>query len=61
LPPDYISSSIERKTSYVLEYILQNQSPGDGMVDIEDLKSSADYTACGFESRPGHMNIKIPT
>src|SRR5215472_17133900 len=28
--------------------------PGGGMADAEDLKSSGDFSSCGFDSHPGH-------
>src|ERR1700732_2955286 len=30
------------------------QRPGGGMADAEDLKSSGDFSSCGFDSHPGH-------
>ena len=29
--------------------------PGGGMADAEDLKSSGDFSSCGFDSHPGHQ------
>ena len=29
-------------------------APGGGMADAEDLKSSGDFSSCGFDSHPGH-------
>ena len=29
--------------------------PGGGMADAEDLKSSGDFSSCGFDSHPGHF------
>src|SRR6184192_4719500 len=38
--------------------------PGGGMADAEDLKSSGDFSSCGFDSHPGHQsassNIETP-
>jgi hypothetical protein len=31
--------------------------PGGGMADAEDLKSSGDFSSCGFDSHPGHQNF----
>ena len=33
------------------------QSPGGGMADAEDLKSSGDFSSCGFDSHPGHQTF----
>jgi hypothetical protein len=33
---------------------LHCQRPGGGMADAEDLKSSGDFSSCGFDSHPGH-------
>src|SRR5712692_9522875 len=30
--------------------------PGGGMADAEDLKSSGDFSSCGFDSHPGHQS-----
>ena len=32
--------------------------PGGGMADAEDLKSSGDFSSCGFDSHPGHHVLK---
>src|SRR5438445_6944316 len=32
--------------------------PGGGMADAEDLKSSGDFSSCGFDSHPGHHVFK---
>jgi hypothetical protein len=29
--------------------------PGGGMADAEDLKSSGDFSSCGFDSHPGYQ------
>src|SRR5579859_4013823 len=34
---------------------LELPSPGGGMADAEDLKSSGDFSSCGFDSHPGHQ------
>src|SRR6266571_3970463 len=31
--------------------------PGGGMADAEDLKSSGDFSSCGFDSHPGHQSL----
>ena len=31
--------------------------PGGGMADAEDLKSSGDFSSCGFDSHPGHQYL----
>ena len=33
--------------------------PGGGMADAEDLKSSGDFSSCGFDSHPGHHFFPI--
>ena len=33
--------------------------PGGGMADAEDLKSSGDFSSCGFDSHPGHQSRKF--
>jgi hypothetical protein len=30
------------------------------MADAEDLKSSGDFSSCGFDSHPGHQSISFP-
>src|SRR5271163_2233366 len=35
-------------------YFLYLPCPGGGMADAEDLKSSGDFSSCGFDSPPGH-------
>ena len=34
--------------------LLYLPGPGGGMADAEDLKSSGDFSSCGFDSHPGH-------
>ena len=37
------------------------QRPGGGMADAEDLKSSGDFSSCGFDSHPGHhLSLCLP-
>src|SRR5208337_4136977 len=38
--------------SYSLDW--NGRRPGGGMADAEDLKSSGDFSSCGFDSHPGH-------
>src|SRR5881398_4202036 len=33
--------------------------PGGGMADAEDLKSSGDFSSCGFDSHPGHQSFLL--
>src|SRR6266567_3980358 len=33
--------------------------PGGGMADAEDLKSSGDFSSCGFDSHPGHHSFLL--
>ena len=33
--------------------------PGGGMADAEDLKSSGDFSSCGFDSHPGHHFLRF--
>src|SRR6202007_2446840 len=35
------------------------QRPGGGMADAEDLKSSGDFSSCGFDSHPGHHSFLL--
>src|SRR6516165_2188492 len=37
---------------------LNCRCPGGGMADAEDLKSSGDFSSCGFDSHPGHHHFK---
>src|SRR5271170_7229014 len=40
-------------------YFLYLPCPGGGMADAEDLKSSGDFSSCGFDSHPGHHSIYV--
>src|SRR5271157_4748866 len=44
-------------TSYSLDW--NGRSPGGGMADAEDLKSSGDFSSCGFDSHPGHHHFSF--
>src|SRR5271157_1722588 len=38
---------------------LYGRRPGGGMADAEDLKSSGDFSSCGFDSHPGHHHFSF--
>src|SRR5580704_7690029 len=44
-------------SSYSLD--LYCRCPGGGMADAEDLKSSGDFSSCGFDSHPGHQSALL--
>jgi hypothetical protein len=37
------------------QYKIEARRPGGGMADAEDLKSSGDFSSCGFDSHPGYQ------
>src|SRR5208283_1112014 len=43
--------------AYSLDW--NGRSPGGGMADAEDLKSSGDFSSCGFDSHPGHHHFSF--
>ena len=42
------------------QYKIVTQRPGGGMADAEDLKSSGDFSSCGFDSHPGYQFFNTP-
>src|SRR6266849_8163780 len=49
---EYCTNSVDSLTLYC-------QRPGGGMADAEDLKSSGDFSSCGFDSHPGHQCFRL--
>jgi hypothetical protein len=58
LPAPECFSGLRRRWLCCSKYLslldLHCQRPGGGMADAEDLKSSGDFSSCGFDSHPGH-------